>query len=97
MGEAKEHYIRVPDPRDPKRLVLAKIVNFRTIKEDWNEYELEDGTIVKTKLIAQSMSYPLDEQGNIIRTPTGEPVVNVRYTVIITAFHPKKRLIEVEE
>ncbi len=50
----------------------GKAERFKILKEDWNEYELEDGTIVRVKLAVRQ----------IIRMPgenpkTGEPFVNV--------------------
>jgi len=83
----------VPDPRNPKRMIKGRVVNFKTLKEDWNEYELEDGTIVKIKIVVQSIAYVIDpESGEILRNPMGEPVINVRHGVVITATFPKEVL-----
>lgn len=47
-------------------------LDFRTIKEDWNEYEVEDGTKIKLKVIV----------GEIVRTNRfdheGNPIYVVR-------------------
>lgn len=66
--------VRMPDGSE----VEAANVDFETIKEDWNEYKLEDGTILKFKTIVS----------NIIRTEnydpmTGDPVYHVRSTNIL--------------
>lgn len=55
--------------------VEATDVDFTTVNEDWNEYRLEDGTILKFKTVVSS----------IIRTEnydpmTGDPVYHVRST-----------------
>ena len=42
------------------RNVEATEIDFKSIKEDWNEYQAEDGTIIRLKLIATEM-YRLDE------------------------------------
>jgi len=47
---SEDYYVLVPDPRTPGKIVRAKAARFKVLKEDWNEYELEDGTIVKVKL-----------------------------------------------
>ncbi|HDI32182.1 MAG TPA: hypothetical protein ENF80_05140 [Thermofilum sp.] len=92
-----KRYINVPDPRNPKRLTRGLVVNFKTLKESWNEYELEDGTKVKVRLVAQSISYVLDpETGEIMRNPLGEPVINVRHSIIVTAEFPEENLQEVK-
>ena len=46
MDEA-EPVIRLPDGR----VVTGKKLSFRTLKEDWNEYELEDGSKLYVKLV----------------------------------------------
>ena len=55
-------------------------VDFETVKEDWNEYKLEDGTVLKFKTVVSS----------IIRTEdydpmTGDPVYHIRSTNILRA------------
>lgn len=92
MMAKKEYFVNVPDPRNPSRMVKGKIVNFKVLKEDWNEYELEDGTIVQVKPVVQSISYVIDPETNeIIKTPTGEPVINVRHAVVINAIFPEQK------
>lgn len=58
------------------RKVEATNVDFKTEKEVWNEYTLEDGSILKLKTIVST----------IIRTedydPTGNPVYLIRSTNI---------------
>jgi len=60
-------------------------VDFETMREDWNEYKLEDGTILKFKTIVS----------NIIRTEeydpmTGDPVYHVRSTNILRVKVPEE-------
>ncbi len=94
--KSKEKFINVPDPRNPNKLTKGLVVNFRTVKEDWNEYELDDGTRVRVKLVVQSIAYVIDpETGEILRNPLNEPVINVRHTIIITAEFPKEKISEV--
>ncbi|MGB7532000.1 MAG: hypothetical protein WA977_03345 [Halobacteriota archaeon] len=68
--------VRLPNGRE----VEAMDVDFETVKEDWNEYKLEDGTILKFKTVVSS----------IIRTEdydpmTGDPVYHIRSTNILRA------------
>lgn len=58
--------------------VEAIDVDFTTVNEDWNEYRLEDGTVLKFKTVVSS----------IIRTEnydpmTGDPVYHVRSTNLL--------------
>lgn len=58
--------------------IIGTSVPFEIVKEDWNRYKLEDGTIVSLRLIVS----------DIIKTdnklPNGEPVVAVKSTTIIS-------------
>ncbi len=73
--------VRLPNGRE----IEAMDVDFETIKEDWNEYKLEDGTVLKFKTIVSS----------IIRTAdydpmTGDPVYHVRSTNILRVKVPEE-------
>ena len=88
-----ERFVMVPDPRDPRKFIRGRVVGFKALKEDWNEYELEDGTRVRVKLVVQSISYALDPStGEVIRSPSGEPVLNVKHSVVVAALFPEERL-----
>jgi len=45
--EEAEPLIKLPNGR----VVTGKKLSFRTVKEDWNEYELEDGSKLYVKLV----------------------------------------------
>ena len=73
--------VRLPNGRE----VEAMGVDFETVKEDWNEYKLEDGTVLKFKTVVSS----------IIRTEdydpmTGDPVYHIRSTNILRANVPEE-------
>ena len=71
--------------------VIGQDLNYESIREDWNVYKLEDGTILKAKLVAVKISRGLGEDGkSILYTDTGEPLYNIRHTVIISAEVPKE-------
>lgn len=77
----KKLKIRLPNRGE----IEAMDVDFETIREDWNEYELEDGTVLKFKTIVSS----------IIRTEdydpmTGDPVYHVRSTNILRVKVPEE-------
>jgi len=61
------------------RIVEAEEVNFEPIREDWNIYKLEDGRILKVKLVLVKV-YKTSEKDPI----TGEPIYIVTSTNIVT-------------
>ena len=61
----------------------AEDVEFDIVKEDWNSYRLEDGAIVKCRLVPSQMFRAVDESGKYILTDDGEPMVSVSATVLI--------------
>jgi len=66
-------------------VVDAVRVGFTPIKEEWNEYKLEDGTILKIKLVLV----------DVLRTEkydpiTGDPHYITKSVNIVTAIVPSK-------
>lgn len=57
------------------RMVEATEVDFFTRKEDFNEYQLQDGSIIKLKTVVMAIHRI---EGEI--TPDGDPVYNVEST-----------------
>jgi hypothetical protein len=73
--------VRLPNGSE----VEAVNVDFKTLHEEWNEYQLEDGTVLKFKTVVS----------NIIRTEsydpmTGDPVYHVRSTNILRVNVPEE-------
>jgi hypothetical protein len=84
--EEIELKIKLPDGRE----VTGKKVNFETIKEEWNEYKLEDGTRLYVKIVISDMI-----RRNEI-SPLGEPVYQFSSQNIIKAKVSKRALEEVK-
>ena len=73
--------VRLPNGSE----VEATNLDFETLNEEWNEYKLEDGTVLKFKTVVSS----------IIRTEnydpmTGDPDYHVRSTNIIRVKAPEE-------
>lgn len=60
------------------RDIEATEVDFLTRKEDWNEYQLTDGRILRIKTILTEV-YRIEEE----KDPDGNPVYQVRSTNIV--------------
>ena len=84
--EEIELKIKLPDGREIK----GKKLNFETIKEEWNEYKLEDGTRLSIKIVISDMI-----RRNEI-SPLGEPVYQFSSQNIIKAKVSKRALEEVK-
>ena len=65
------------------REVDAVEVDFQTRKEDWNEYQLMDGSFVKMKLVVSDIFRVPDEWDN-----EGNPVYVVKSQNILVARSP---------
>lgn len=79
-------------PRIPYkgREVDATEVDFQTRKEEWNEYQLMDGTSIKMKLVVSEIFKVADEYDE-----EGNPVYVVRSNNVLVVRSPdnlKKRL-----
>jgi hypothetical protein len=59
-------------------------VDFKTIKEDWNEYDLADGTRVKVKSVASNMVRLIDEYDN-----DGNPIYLVKSSNVLALSVPE--------
>ena len=74
--------ITLPDGK----LANAVIQDFHNIGgEHWNEYDLEDGTRLKIKVVVNRVVRILDEDGNPATTENGDPFVCVSSNTYIDA------------
>ena len=69
----------------PKDLSRGHKVDFQVIKEDWNEYDLSDGTKLKVKLVlVDVLRFPR-------YNPIGEPIYQIMsQNVVKTAYVPEE-------
>ena len=85
-GVEPELKIRTPNGR----IVTGRKLNFRVVREEWNEYELEDGTRLYVKLVL----------ADVVRTnelsPIGEPVYQISSQNVVRTRVSKRALEEVK-
>lgn len=74
MAKKEFTKIQLPDGRT----ILGKEVKFEVIKENFNEYKTENGYEVKQKTVVGKMFVQVDESGNEIPTPEGDPNIITR-------------------
>lgn len=60
-------------------------LDFEIAKENWNEYKLLDGGIVRLKTTAQKIFRVLDQQGKPARAPDGDPFLVVRHATQVVS------------
>ena len=77
----------------PTGFIYAEDLDYEVVREDWSKYKLEDGTILKARIVAAKISRGLEEDQKTIRyTDDGEPWYNIRYNVVIVAEVPEELL-----
>lgn len=67
-------------------------VDFDSTSEQWNEYELEDGTTLKVKLVLQKVLRAEDEYN-----PAGEPIYQIAAQNVIRTSDVPDELLEGED
>ena len=65
------------------RSIEAEDMEFKPAREDWNEYQVEDGYSVRIKLVVSSILKTGD------RDPQGNPVYIVQSTKIVKVLPPE--------
>ncbi|HSC77546.1 MAG TPA: hypothetical protein VLB32_03185 [Candidatus Acidoferrales bacterium] len=65
------------------RSIEAEDMEFKQGREDWNEYQVEDGYSVRIKLVVSSILKTAD------RDPQGNPVYIVQSTNIVKVLPPE--------
>jgi len=64
---------------------------FSALREDWNEYQLEDGTIVRVKIVIASIARVLDTEGRITRNQEGVQNAVVRHATLVHVVDPSSK------
>jgi hypothetical protein len=59
--------------------------DFEIVREEWNEYKLLDGGIIRVKTTVQRIFRALDDQGKPRNTPEGDPEMIVRHNTQVVA------------
>ena len=59
-------------------------VDFKIVKEEWNEYDLADGTRIRLKIVASNMIRALNEYDN-----DGNPIYLVKSSNILAVSVPE--------
>jgi len=70
----------------PIDLTKGEKVDFKVVKEDWNEYELADGTRLKVKLVLVDVLRMPDY------SPLGEPIYQIMSQNVVKCTHVPEEL-----
>jgi hypothetical protein len=60
-------------------------LTYETIKEDWNQYRLPDGRLVRVKVIVSRIAQVVDADGNEQLNPDGSPFLILSNRVEVVA------------
>lgn len=66
------------------RVIEAEDMEFKTVREDWNEYSVEDGYSVRIKLVVSAILKTNE------RDASGNPVYVVQSTNIVKVLPPER-------
>lgn len=81
MTENRIKEITMPDGSKIRGIVTS----FEIVKEDWNEYALEDGTMLRVKNVLVRVLRLVDENDVPRITPDGDPEIFVNTSVTVVA------------
>jgi hypothetical protein len=74
--------LTMPDGKQVK----AQESDFKVLHEEWNQYQLPDGTIVKVKATVLKILQVLDDKSKPALTPDGDPLLIVNHKIdVITS------------
>lgn len=59
------------------RKFRARPISFETVREDWNEYRLANGMLIRIKVVPSRIHLLLDDNGNPLTDATNAPLVGV--------------------
>ena len=78
----------MPTIRVGEQDLSVREVPFETVREEWNEYALADGTRVRIKVTPVKFFRVLDEGGNPAFSSSGDPHIIVRHSIQIAVTGP---------
>lgn len=79
--------VRLPDGREGE----LNEEQFEALKENWNEYRLADGTIVKFKVVVTAIGRVLNDRGEITYNADGLQNVMVRSSNVVHVVEPQQK------
>lgn len=81
MTDRKIKQITMPDGS----IVRGILTDFEVVREDWNEYTLDDGTILRVKNVLVRVLRLVDENDQPRITPDGDPEIFVNSSITVVA------------
>ena len=81
-----------PQPQEPE--FEMKRVEVEDENEFWNEYKLEDGTVLRVKLVVAQVKKSVDKP---IPNSSGEPLYSIKADTVVDADVDSDELFDVEE
>ena len=78
-------------------MMTALDIPFKAVKEDWNIYELEDGTEIKVRFNVAKISRVLGPDGKSFIQPNGDIAYNINGNPTMVVNTPKEVLEKIEQ
>jgi len=67
------------------KIVEGVDLDFKTLKEEWNEYQVTDGSIIRMKVVVTNIARVTDKYDNV-----GNPIYVVKSSNVLTVSAPEK-------
>lgn len=81
-------FSNIPAPGGQGAPIKGEDLDYEILEEAWSRYCLEDGTVLKSRLVAVKICRGLNNDGSIVITPDGEPYYSIRFQVVTTVEAP---------
>ena len=71
-------------PAGPQEIDAYEL-EYETVKEDWNQYKLPDGRLVRVKVLVSRLCQAVDADGKDLLNPDGSPMIVASNRVEVVA------------
>lgn len=68
----------------------GSIVNFKPLREEWSDYSLSDGTVLRVKIVVTKVMRLQNPDGSSAFGPTGEPAYFFQSQNVVQVLTPKE-------
>ena len=83
---------RVVTIRLPSGDVQALELDFQPVQENWNEYRLADGGVVRVRTVVHKLYRLLDAEGKPAYDQAGDPYIAMNGATLISASEPSEEV-----
>ncbi len=68
----------------------GRIVNFKPLREEWSDYSLSDGTVLRVRVVLSKVTRMLNPDSSMAFGPTGEPLYFLQSANVVQVLSPNE-------